>query len=86
MNITVYHVSCAEVRKPSVDVNGATFALTEDFVPVEDAYNYFVKVEIPGDTVTYRYFTFDIIVQGEDEGMTVSVDNDTVVEITEYFA
>ena len=71
---------------PSVDLNGATIALTEDFEPIEDAYDYFVKIEIPGDTVTYRYFIFSIVIEGENEGQVVSVDNDSVVEVTDYFA
>ena len=31
MNITVYHVSCAEVRKPSVDANGENLGFGQGF-------------------------------------------------------
>ena len=31
MNITVYHVSCAEVKKPSVDVNGENLGFGKGF-------------------------------------------------------
>ena len=31
MNITVYHVSCAEVKKPSVDVNGENLGFGQGF-------------------------------------------------------
>ncbi len=31
MNITVYHVSCAEVKKPSVDINGENLGFGKGF-------------------------------------------------------
>lgn len=70
----------------TLDLNGATIALTADFEPVEDIYEYFVKLEVPGDTITYRYFIFTISLVDNGDDVTASVNQGTVVEMTEYFA
>jgi len=69
-----------------VDANGVNLDVSSNFELIEGSYDYFFIMEIPGEPVTYRYFIFSVDVQGSDDDVVISVNDETVVEMTEYFA
>lgn len=69
-----------------LDASGVSLSLGADFEPIEDASNYFVKIEVAGAESTYRYFIFSVSSETAGQDVTYSINENSVVELTEYFA
>lgn len=81
LNVVYYMLT--EGYTYTLDLNGFTIALDSNFVPVEDSYEYFVKIQV-GES--YRYFIFSVTSEISDGTTTYFVDSNSIVEMTEYFA
>ena len=81
LNVVYYMLT--EGYTYTLDLNGFTIALDSNFVPVEDSYEYFVKIQV---SESYRYFIFSVTAEVSGDTTTYFVDSNSVVEMTEYFA